>query len=37
MGWVSLKIPLLPPNTKIYNKMSFDLIAQADVLEAVKE
>lgn len=28
---------ILPPNTKIYNKMSFGLAAQADILEAVQE
>jgi nicotinamidase-related amidase len=27
---------ILPPNTKIYNKMSFGLAAQADILEAVR-
>jgi hypothetical protein len=26
----------LPPNTKIYNKMTFGLAAQADILEAVQ-
>jgi nicotinamidase-related amidase len=28
---------ILPPGTKIYNKMSFDLAAQADILEAVQQ
>ena len=28
---------LLPPNTKIYNKMTFGLAAQPDILEAVKQ
>jgi len=28
---------LLPPDTKIYNKMSFGLTAQADILEAVQK
>ena len=28
---------LLPPGTKIYNKMSFGLAAQADILEAVQQ
>ena len=28
---------VLPPNTKIYNKMSFGLTAQADILEAVQQ
>ena len=28
---------LLPPDTKIYNKMSFGLAAQADILEAVQK
>lgn len=28
---------ILPPNTKIYNKMSFGLAAQADILEAVQQ
>lgn len=27
---------ILPPNTKIYNKMSFGLTAQADILEALQ-
>jgi nicotinamidase-related amidase len=27
---------LLPPGTKIYNKMIFDLVAQPDILEAVQ-
>lgn len=28
---------LLPPDTKIYNKMTFGLTAQADILEAVQQ
>ena len=28
---------LLPPNMKIYNKMSFSLAAQSDILEAVQK
>jgi nicotinamidase-related amidase len=28
---------LLPPNTKIYNKMAFGLAAQSDILEAVQQ
>lgn len=28
---------LLPPNTKIYNKMTFGLAAQPDILEAVQQ
>ena len=28
---------ILPPSIKIYNKMSFDLAAQADILEAVQQ
>jgi nicotinamidase-related amidase len=28
---------LLPPDTKIYNKMAFGLTAQADILEAVQQ
>ena len=28
---------ILPPNTKIYNKMSFGLASQADILEAVQK
>jgi len=28
---------LLPPNTKIYNKMSFGLTAQPDILEAIQQ
>jgi len=28
---------LLPPDTKIYNKMTFGLAAQADILEAVQQ
>lgn len=27
---------VLPPDTKIYNKMSFNLVAQTDILEAVQ-
>lgn len=30
-------VAILPPNTKIYNKMIFGLAGQADILEAVKE
>jgi nicotinamidase-related amidase len=29
-------VQLLPPNTEIYNKMTFGLAAQADILEAVQ-
>ena len=28
---------ILPPNTKIYNKMTFGLAAQPDILEAVQD
>jgi len=28
---------ILPPNTKIYNKMAFGLAAQPDIMEAVKQ
>ena len=37
-GSVSSEVAeLLPPNTKIYNKMIFGLAAQSDILEAVRE
>ena len=30
-------VAILPPNTKIYNKMTFGLAAQPDILEAVQQ
>ena len=30
-------LKILPPNTKIYNKMTFGLVAQPDILEAVQQ
>jgi len=37
-GGVSDKVAeLLPPHTKIYNKMTFDLTGQSDILEAVQK
>lgn len=37
-GYISDEVArVLPPDTKIYNKMSFNLAAQAEILEAVQQ